>query len=575
MLSEGTGSSSGGSSSGGGSSSSGGCEDACEPGATRCVDDVGVAGCVEAEGCWRWAETEICPEGQVCSASACAAPAGFRGVSTAWPVPKGGRAGEGFAAGAGEAGAVGDDVWRLIDLDGDGALDLVVTATASKVGEAFVTRTQGFPQAPFWEIYRGGAGGFAGPPTAWMLPVGVGLLERGVVSLDNASATFGDHTWALRDLTSDGRPDLIVTGQGDFDDVVLPLGAEDAAPRWDVYVNQGGRFAAEPTAVELPPGPDALRLTAPEGTIAGEGGVRWTLADVSGDGRNDLVFLARDAGAGLVVPGFPDAPHWEVHLGWGKGFQPEPLAWSVPPGGLVGAGFVALESGGAAEGDEVWTLVDLDGDLRREILVTGAWDQTGPLVFDPEGEPHWRIYRITSGGFDPTFEPLPVPGEGGGAHGRGFHSPRGGQEVAGTLDHPFDLQGWELLDLNGDRRLDLVITNEARVQDKSYSRRALGGAEDPRWEVHFGGAAGFASARPWPMPTGGLAGRGYLWSRGPAEPVPQVTGTVLWELGDLDGDRKPDLILTAEGVARDGGSNWSWRVFDADAPHWRVYRYTP
>ena len=120
-----------------------------------------------------------------------------------------------------------------------------------------------------------------------------------------------------------------------------------------------------------------------------------------------------------------------------------------------------------------------------------------------------------------------------------------------------------------------MITNEARVQDKSYSRRALGGAEDPRWEVHFGGAAGFEPARHWPMPTGGLAGRGYLWSRGPVEPVPQVTGTVLWELGDLDGDRKPDLILTAQGVAPEDGSNWSWRVFDADAPHWRVYRYTP
>lgn len=581
-LSEASGSSganTAGSSGGGGETDA--CEDACEAGAALCVDD-GVARCVDAGACLRWSDPEPCPKGQICDDGACAVAQGFRSQAEAWAVPTGGRAGVGFFTGAGEPTLVGEDSWRLVDLDGDGALDLVVTSSAYKSGEGTVTRTQGFPGAPFWEIFRGGGQGFASTPSAWWLPVGVGLLERGLVSLDGSPTDLADHAWALRDLNGDHKPDLVVTGRGDFDGLVLPLGAPDT-PRWDVYLNQGDRFAAAPTAVLLPQGPDALLLTAPQGAVSGEGGLIWSLADLNGDSRNDLVISARHDWTKFSTPGFPDSPHWDVHLGWEQGFQPTPIAWALPQGGSLAGGFIGgpggLASAGEAPGDQLWSVLDLDGDGSRELVVTGSLlsPQQGAQVLGADATPHWRVFRVEGDGFSPVYETFAVPAEGGGALGRGFYSLSGGQTTAGTLDAPFDVQGWELLDLDGDRRLDLVVTNEARAQDTVYIRQALGGEADPRWDVYPGTPAGFLTPRPWPMPLGGIAGRGFLWGRGQLGPVPQVDGSVLWELGDLDGDRKPELIVTAHAVPPDQGTTWFWRVpgfLDGDS-HWQVRHQSP
>lgn len=564
----------------GSSGETGACDDACEADAVACADEAGLRRCVDDDGCLRWSDPEPCPEDQVCSDGACAAPAGFRGLPDDWSVPDGGLAGQGFFTGAGDPLAVGDDSWRLLDLDGDGALDLVVTARAYTLGDGFVTRTQGYPNAPFWELFRGGGHGFAATPTAWPLPVGVGLLERGLVGLEGAPTDLADHAWSLHDLNGDDRPDLVVTGRGDFDGVVLPLGAPEA-PRWDVYLNEGDGFSPTPTAALLPTGPDALLLAAAQGVVDGEGGLAWTLADLNADGRSDLVISARHTGSGLVTPGFPDSPYWDVHLGWDQGFQDKPIPWALPQGGSVAGGFVGapdLRGDGLVAGDQLWSLLDLDGEGSPELVVTGALlsPADGAQVFGADEAPHWRVFRVAGDGFDPVHEAFTVPAGSGGAQGRGFYATIGGQTTAGSLGAPFDLVGWELLDLDGDRRLDLVVTNEARLQGDVYIRQALGGPDDPRWDVYPGTPKGFLAAEPYPMPTGGIAGRGFLWGRGQPEPVPQVDGSVLWQMGDLDGDRRPEIVVTARAIP-DQGSAWRWRIpgLSADTPHWQLHRQNP
>lgn len=561
----------------GGSSEGDACADACEPGAALCVDG-GLAVCEAGEaGCPGWSAPAACPEDHVCSEGACAPGLGFSRLADAWALPTGGRGGAGFWAGDGEPEAVGDDVWTLIDLDGDGARDLVVTAAAYKSGDGWVTRTLGFPQAPFWEIHYGGAdGGFSGPE-AWLLPAGVGLFGRGLVDVAGDAPDLSDHAWTLRDVDGDGRPELIVTAIGGFDGAVEPLG-DEAEPHWDVYRNTGIGFTSAPQPWLLPPGPDAPRMLTVDGSVPGPGGVAWSLVDLDADGWSDLVITARVLIAGFVAPGFPDSPYWELHRGGPDGVAAEATPWALPPGGGIYSGFAAPSGGGAADGDQLWALLDLDGDGAKELVVTGAQGDgaAGARVLSGGPGPHWRVHRSNGGGFAPSPETYAVPAEGGGAGGRGYYAVAGGREPAGSAIVPYDATGWELQDLDGDGWLDLVVTNEARLAGATYSRRALGvaaGDADPYWEVHRGADGGFLAAERWQTPRGGVAGRGFLWSAGLASPVPQVEGASMWTLTDLDGDRRPELVVTGLAAPTGQGAVWDWRApgLADGAPHWQVF----
>ncbi|MCH9688826.1 MAG: hypothetical protein K0V04_45760, partial [Deltaproteobacteria bacterium] len=54
--------------------------------------------------------------------------AGFADTATSWSVPNGGWAGQGFLRLGASASDAGDDDWTTLDINGDGYLDLVVTA---------------------------------------------------------------------------------------------------------------------------------------------------------------------------------------------------------------------------------------------------------------------------------------------------------------------------------------------------------------------------------------------------------------------------------------------------------------
>lgn len=546
------------------------CAHACEEGAAVC-EDAGVVRCAaDEDGCRRWGAAEACPEGQVCSDGACAAAPGFARLGDAWPLPDGGRTGEGFAAAEGEPAAVGDDAWRVFDIDGDGALDLVITAVAHKSGNSLVTRAKGYPLATFWEVYRGGqAGGLRREPLAWAVPPGVGFAGRGLVATSGLPGGSQDHAWALRDIDGDGRLDLVVTGYGAPDPnlgTVEPLGAAKE-PRWDVYFNEGGRFADAPTAWAVPPD---LSL----GIATGEavGGSAWDSFDVDGDGWCDVVLTG--AGLPLTVFGTADEPQWLVHRGGPDGLAAEASQWRLPPGGGALTGFARVTGAGGAAGDELWSLLDVDGDGRRELVVTGRVGEDGApaALLSDTGAPHWRVHPIGEAGFDLAFETYQLPDGRGGADGRGLYATRGGQDVAGKLAPAYDQHGWDLLDVDGDRRLDLVITNEAAPYQGVYTRRALGGEADPYWELYLGTAEGFAEPVRWPTPPGGFGGRGFLWTRGAMSPVPQAEAATMWETGDLDGDGRPELVVT--GTARPSeGPAWRWVApgFEDGEPHWQVF----
>jgi hypothetical protein len=225
--------------------------------------------------------------------------------------------------------------WALEDLDGDGAMDLIVTeATDPDVGVAH------------WTVHLGGASGF-GEGTAWSLPVIAG--EPFTTPYDDQDDGF---SWQLRDYDGDGAKDLVV-----WDD---PADDTIGVSAWNIYPNEGDRFAATP-----------LPYAAPS-----NGQLQPTLnlnEDHDGDGFQDLLIVYDPADADV------GETHWVLYRGGPTGFEaPEEI--DVPDGYPTGTwSFVGATT-------VSWNLFDLDGVGGSEIMVVD--DADDPAV----GATQWSVY---------------------------------------------------------------------------------------------------------------------------------------------------------------------------------------
>lgn len=535
----------------------------------------------------------------------------FEAEPTSFQVPEGGRHLAGFNDLSREPG-VSDDVafgaqrWRMIDLDGDGAQDLVVTATAGpRDGYYFWNEVPGYESdAPKWLVYQNDGAGFAADPTEWPVPVGGTYLagfndlagEPGV----SDDVEYGAQRWRTLDIDGDGLPDLVVTATAVARDGYYfwdEVPGYDGAPKWLVYKNNGAGFDAEPVEWSVPEGG---RYLAGFNDLSGEPGVsddveygahRWRTLDIDGDALPDLVVTAtavpRD---GYYfwdeVPGYDDgAPQWQVYKNNGAGFDAEPIAWNVPEGGAHLAGFNDLSgepgySDDVAYGDERWRLLDMDADQMPDIVVTATatprdgyyfWNEVPG--YDDE-TPYWHVYRNNGGGFDSEPTAWSVPA--GGAHLAGFNDLGG--EPGYSDDVSMGDDRWSVLDLNTDGRPDLVVTGEATPREGYYFWVQIFGFDaEPKWWVYLGGDGGFAAdPTPWAMPLGGQHLAGFAAPSGEPGYSDDVSiGADRWRLVDVDGDHRQDLVIVGDAQPRDGYYFWVEVLgFDAE-PRWQVYRGAP
>lgn len=220
-------------------------------------------------------------------------------------------------------------VTDLIDLNGDGRLDLV--------------DSRGFDEAAGvreWKVYRNIGTGFAA--TAAVFPAPLRSLSR----TNGGRALHG-----LLDLNADSLPDLVVA-DSDSPDNQLLWGGYAA---WQVYLNDGSRFASTPDLwpIEGGPGdgpglPNFLSLHASDGSTTAD------LFDITGDGRPDLV--RRSLAPELYVDGLPGICRQNsscfnpdddysaisrglccfrlyVFVNTGSSFS-QPVGWSAPAHGL-------------------------------------------------------------------------------------------------------------------------------------------------------------------------------------------------------------------------------------------------
>lgn len=256
----------------------------------------------------------------------------------------------------------GEWEYHIVNLDGDEYADLVVTdhCDVAGVGDSH------------WEVHLGGPTGFQMTPVEWLLPP--------IGTDDDYFDGWSSNVW---DMDGDGRPDMVVTlhdGPGGIGDT-----------HWDVYLNTGSGFAAEPIAWALPPNDlefDAYP-TFTHGSTACDGG-SWryrSTRDFTNDGLADLVVTDACDQGGV------GETHWMVHPNTGSGYEAAGQAWCLPPP--------------VAEQDEGETYSVLDYVYTCEsyidaVLAYWTWDINGDgcidlaatddCAEDGVGLTHWLVY---------------------------------------------------------------------------------------------------------------------------------------------------------------------------------------
>ena len=321
--------------------------------------------------------------------------------------------------------------------------------------------------------------GFNTTTVPWALPAGgyaTTTHDYSYLSLSHTatSASVLDHTWATLDMNGDAKPDLVVLteGNGSYNE---PFGT-GTARYWKVYLNTGNGYATTATTWALPAGGrivtgsgrlasfDAIEY---EGT-AYTGNQGWTVKDMNGDSKPDLLVLTQGNGTYNEAPGLGSSHYWLVYMNTGAGFATTATTWALPAGGYTDSnghmyGYTALVMDlNSVGGGQAWLVTDINGDSKPDIVVfTENSRVLGPNT--NAGGRYWKVYLNTGVGFASaaTTWALPPGGyifdTGGVGSTTIYTSFNGSTHQESSSGRRIGNQEWALLDMNGDNRPDLAV----------------------------------------------------------------------------------------------------------------------
>ena len=268
-------------------------------------------------------------------------------------------------------------------------------------------------------------------------------------------------------------------------------------------------------------------------------GTRWfSIFDINGDGRSDIVQTASDQRANGFVWTDAGGAFWKVWLGKPNGFDDTHLRWSVPDSGLADGFFFTAWN----DGPRWFGVRDLNGDSIPDIIQTADSTREGGFVWQDTEGAYWKVWLGEPEGFSTDWIRWSVP-------------------ESGLADGFFALQWangnrwFTVIDLDGDLHPELVQTADSD-QEGGHVFEDQNGAYWKVWENH---GQGFEmNATRWQVPDSGLADGFFFpyWTMG------ERSFSVL----DIDGDRQLDLVQTADS-SRSGGYIWQ----DSQGPYWRVW----
>jgi len=184
------------------------------------------------------------------------------------------------------------DHWDVLDLNGDGELELVVTSD----GAGEIKFDGG---APIWEVFSRSETGFQADATLWTVP-----HASHAGGFTSANSQSGVRFWQTKDLDADGFPDFVSTSNTVATSPTV-WGAP-ASPQWKVYRGGAGGFARRTTSWTVPDRGDLSGFFAMDGTD-------WLVLDTDGDGVFELAHTSDPEAPGEQVFGLDGmTPHWRV-----------------------------------------------------------------------------------------------------------------------------------------------------------------------------------------------------------------------------------------------------------------------
>jgi len=366
--------------------------------------------------------------------------------------------------------------------------------------------------------------GFSGATTPLTLPEGFGA--RSFTDISSPGDCDGNRPrFMLLDLTGDGLEDIVVLRS--------PCGdVEPGMSTWDHYTATSAGFPSTPTNWTLPTDLPAGSLITPGNPTGcdGSGRPRWALRDINGDALLDIVLTedCDDAGLGLGTT------HWQVHLNNSAGFDTA-TTWALPAGASTEAFHDFTNFADCDAGRPASSLMDIDHDGDDDLVVTQS-----PCADDATGVTEWLVYDNDGTGFASTGTRFALPG----SYGIGtFYAPGHGG------DCPNEIPTWSAQDIDGDGFLDAIIT-WLDCDDST-----VGTTE---WRVHAGSATGFSNApSTWTLPTAyGVDAFDALGGD-----VDCDSNQPRYFFEDLDGDDRPELIVTRSPCEDDDVGEARWITF--------------
>ncbi len=429
---------------------------------------------------------------------------------------------------------------QVIDITGDGILDLLVTDACDEGGV-------GLEQ---WLVYPGESAGF-GDAMPWTLPeLSFPFEDYGERPLEQLSRSWSctngeSYRHQVIDMTGDGILDLLVTDACDGGGVGLE--------QWLVYPGEGAGFGdAMPWA--LPElafpledyGEHPLEELARVWSCTNGESYRQQVFDVTGDGIVDLL-LSDACDAGGV-----GEEQWLVYPGGASGFG-EAMPWTLPE---LNFPFEEYGEQPLEQLSRVWSctngesyrqqVFDVTGDGTPDLLVSDACDAGGV------GQEQWLVYPGGASGFgEASSWELPE---------LSFPFEEYGEQPLERLSRAWSCTNGEsyrqqVFDVTGDGIIDVLVTDACDVD----------GVGDERWLVYPGRASGFSEPFGWALPTLSFPFEDYgerpleelsrSWSCTNSESYQQ-------QVFDVTGDGALDLLVT-DACDEAGVGQEQWLVFDA------------
>ncbi|SCY76390.1 T9SS type A sorting domain-containing protein [Flavobacterium caeni] len=529
---------------------------------------------------------------------------GFGSTPTTWPIPQGGHTystiNYGFdALGDSAGGILGDQTWSVMDMNGDGRPDLVVTAQTVEF-EQFSNQAIAFGSGSnrYWKVYLNSGNGFSATSINWPIPQGghtYSTINYGYDALYGMpEGQVGDQTWSVIDLNNDNKPDLVVTAETvefeQFSNQAIAFGT-GSNRYWKVYWNTGSGFNTTPTNWTIPQGGhtystinygfDALADSA--GSSLGD--QTWSVSDMNGDGKPDLVVTAQKVefeqfSDQAIAFGSGSNRYWKVYLNNGSGFATTSTNWPIPQGGhtysTINYGYDALAASAEGTiGDQTWSVLDMNNDNKPDLVVTaerkayaGFSDQA--TAFGTGSNRYWKVFLNTGSGFNATSTNWTIP-QGGHTYSTINY---GYDALAASAEGTIGDQTWSVLDMNSDNKPDLVVTAERKAYAGfSDQATAFGTGSNRYWKVFLNNGTGFATTSAnWPIPQGGhtysTIDYGY---DALADSAGGNLGDQTWSVLDMNNDNKPDLVVTAQTVEFEQFSNQAIAFGTGSSRYWKVF----